>query len=163
MATTEFEQVCRELFTRNDANKDGVINLAEFTPLYLKVHPGTRFGWASLNQWRDMFRLYDRNVDQKVTWDEAWRLFKFREFTPQEGEVKPPTAAPITKNPAAQPIDPTKMTTNEFKCFSTFKQHDEDKDSSINFSEFRSLYLNLYPNLQEQSYFQQVNLFNQYD
>lgn len=103
MLANEFEQVSRQLFTRNDANKDGVINLAEFTPLYLKVHPGTRFGWASLNQWREMFRLYDRNADQKITWDEAWRLFKFREFSPKE-DLKQPT--PITKRPNLQSVDP---------------------------------------------------------
>ena len=134
---------------RNDNDKDNVISLDEFTPLYLKVHPGTRFGWATLKQWREMYRLYDQNSDQKVTWDEAWRMFKFREFSAN----KPSSAFPgnNNQNPFVQidfdngNVSAQQMGPNQLKCYTAFNSEDKDKDQMISFREFKPFYKVLNP------------------
>jgi len=79
MSIVEFEQTCKLLFSLEDKNKDSRINFTEFKILYLKVHPFSPSKNANNMQWRALFKVYDQNRDNVVSWTEAWRYFKFRE------------------------------------------------------------------------------------
>ena len=53
-------------------------------------------------KWQKLFLIYDINQDELLTWEEVWKLFKYREnFKPKDSEkpivpVKPQPVKPIS-------------------------------------------------------------------
>ena len=92
MTDEEYYKACGAIFIKSDLNADKVISFAEFTPMYLAVHPQTPFMRATRNQWNEMFNLYDGDGNKSVSWPEAWKLFEYKErfdLMPTEEESTP--------------------------------------------------------------------------
>jgi Ca2+-binding EF-hand superfamily protein len=69
----------RILYGRADTNNDRTVSLNEFIPLYRKVHPKAQVkGWGA-KEWRQLFNVYDKNRDQRLTWNEFYAVSKFRQ------------------------------------------------------------------------------------
>jgi hypothetical protein len=82
-----------------------------------------------------------------LTWEEVWKLFKYREnFKPNDSEKPIVTIKPQPVKPISPPVKELELKYYEKRCLELFKFYDRNSDSLIQFSEFSPLYLAVHPN-----------------
>ena len=77
MSDQDYMLTCRKLFQFADKNLDGLVDILEFKIFYPKVRPWTTFTLNTVHSsWLRMFKVYDQNSNNMITWEEAWTRLK---------------------------------------------------------------------------------------
>lgn len=79
MTDKVFYNACKDLWEIHDLDNDRMMSRVEFEDLYLHVHVDSIMQFATPSDWKDVFLLYDQNIDGLISWDEAWFVFQMRE------------------------------------------------------------------------------------
>ena len=75
MSDDEFRDAARLVWDEHDQDNDGRLILSDFIEVYLVVHPNSVMQYATPSDWKKVYKLYDQDKDEHISWDEAWFVF----------------------------------------------------------------------------------------